>query len=103
VLAAAAWTVVIYPNVSALPLPSIMVNAYQGILPTYLYPFQFAVNTEAPSAMPPLLAPMPAILFGALALTCLVVAYSAWVWRLALAERDAGEADPGDGLARGAA
>jgi len=101
VLAAAAWTIVIYPNISALPLPSIVVNAYQGILPTYLYPFQFAVNTDPAGALPPLLAPLPAILFGALALTAIIVAYSAWVWRLALAERDAADIDPGDGLAPG--
>ncbi len=37
---------VLYPNISALPLPSIVVNAYQGLLPTYLYPFQFPVNTD---------------------------------------------------------
>ena len=35
-IAAAAWTVILYPNIAALPLPSAVVNAYQGILPTYL-------------------------------------------------------------------
>jgi hypothetical protein len=103
VLAAAAWTIVIYPNISALPLPSVVVNAYQGILPTYLYPFQFAVNTDAAGALPPMLAPLPAILFGALTLTAFLVAYSAWVWRLALAERDAEDRGPDDTLARGVA
>ena len=39
------WFVVLYPNISALPLPSQIVNAYQGILPTYLYAFQFPVST----------------------------------------------------------
>ena len=37
VAAAAAWFVVLYPNISALPMPSTVVNAYQGLLPTYLY------------------------------------------------------------------
>ena len=46
VLACVAWFVVWYPNLSGLPLPSSIVNAYQGLLPTYLYPFQFPVNTD---------------------------------------------------------
>ncbi|MER3418907.1 MAG: hypothetical protein C4343_07450, partial [Chloroflexota bacterium] len=78
--------VVIYPNVTGLPLPAAVHNAYQGVLPTYLYAFQFPVNTDQPVAPPPLLAPEPAILAAALGLTCLVVGYSAWVWRAALAE-----------------
>ena len=44
VTAAIGWFVVLYPNISALPLPSALVNAYQGILPTYLYAFQFPVS-----------------------------------------------------------
>ncbi len=84
-VATAAWFVVWYPNLSALPLPSTVVNAYQGFLPTYLYAFQFPVNTAArPPA--PLLSPILLALTLAIAVTCLVVAYSASVWRLALAE-----------------
>jgi 4-amino-4-deoxy-L-arabinose transferase-like glycosyltransferase len=97
VLAAAAWTAVLYPNIAAVPLPSTVVNAYQGILPTYLYPFQFAVNTDPVAQAPPLLSAESVILLVALGLTCLIVAYSAWVWRLSLAERDAGPLEPGDG------
>ncbi len=37
--AAVGWFVVFYPNIAALPLPSTIVNAYQGLLPTYLYAF----------------------------------------------------------------
>ena len=84
-VAALAWFVIWYPNTSALPLPSTVVNAYQGFLPTYLYAFQFPVNT-APRPATPLLSPVPLALTLALGLTCLVVAYSASVWRLALAE-----------------
>ena len=39
------WFAILYPNISALPLPSAVVAAYQGILPTYLYAFQFPVST----------------------------------------------------------
>ncbi len=72
----------IYPNISALPLPSTVVNAYQGLLPTYLYPFQFPVNTDPAAPGPKLFALEPALLLIALTITCLVVGYAAWVWRI---------------------
>ncbi len=99
-LAAVGWFVIWYPNLSALPLPSTIVNAYQGLLPTYLYPFQFPVNTDPAGAAPRLLALEPAILLVALTVTACVLAYSAWVWRIALAER---AADDGAGSAGGLA
>ncbi len=101
VLAAAAWTLILYPNIAALPLPTVVYNAYQGILPTYLYPFQFADNIEPPFQTS-LSDPMVVVLLIALAVTCAIVAYSAWVWRLSIAERDAAGSDPGqgDGVAR---
>ena len=96
--AAVAWFVIWYPNLAALPLPSTVVNAYQGFLPTYLYAFQFPVNTAArPPA--PLLSPIPLALTVAIAATCLVVAYSASVWRLALAESRASAASGRGGSA----
>jgi hypothetical protein len=104
-VAAVAWFAILYPNIAALPLPAPIVNAYQGILPTYLYAFQFPVSTIDRTAQTPLLTPTLAILVAALIMTCLVVAYSASVWRLVLAESSsAGESpDPADdagGLAR---
>ena len=78
---------ILYPNISALPLPSAVVAAYQGILPTYLYAFQFPVSTVTRNTDTPLFTPMLAILLLALTVTCLVVAYSAWAWRLTLADR----------------
>jgi hypothetical protein len=111
-VAVVGWFVVLYPNISALPLPSAVVAAYQGILPTYLYSFQFPVSTVTRATNTPLLTPMLAILLVAVTVTCLVVAYSAWVWRLTLAEKRAaasagtsgatGTSDSGDagGLAR---
>jgi 4-amino-4-deoxy-L-arabinose transferase-like glycosyltransferase len=79
---------VFYPNIAALPLPSTIVNAYQGALPTYVYPFQFPVsivdrNVKGPS----LFGPEPALLLVGLAFLCVILAYSAMSWRLALAER----------------
>jgi hypothetical protein len=91
-VAATVWTIILYPNIAALPLPTTVYNAYQGILPTYLYPFQFAVDTEPAVSPPAILAAQPAILFGAILLTALLVTYSVWVWRLTLAERAAARA-----------
>ena len=37
-----------YPNLSGLPLPNGLATAFQGLLPTWTYDFQFAVNRELP-------------------------------------------------------
>jgi hypothetical protein len=104
VVAAVGWFAVLYPNIAALPLPAAIVNAYQGILPTYLYAFQFPVSTVDRGTETPLFTPTLGLLVGALAVTCLVVAYSAWAWRVALAESSgsgsSSAADDADGLAR---
>jgi hypothetical protein len=84
---------ILYPNISALPLPSTVVNAYQGLLPTYLYPFQFPVNTDPAAPGLKLFALEPALLLVALTITCLVVGYAAWVWRIG--PIDTGRADDG--------
>jgi hypothetical protein len=79
---------VFYPNIAALPLPSTIVNAYQGFLPTYVYPFQFPVSTVARNVKgPTLLGPEPALLLVGLIFLCVILAFSAYSWRLALAER----------------
>jgi hypothetical protein len=100
-VAVVGWFAILYPNISALPLPSAVVAAYQGILPTYLYAFQFPVSKVTRNLDTPLFTPMLAILTVALIVTCLVVAYSTWVWRLALADKKAAAAasDDADGLA----
>ncbi len=102
VVAAVGWFVILYPNISALPLPNAVVAAYQGILPTYLYAFQFPVSTVTRNTNTPIFTPMLGLLLVALIVTCLVVAYSAWVWRLTLAEAKAAAAssDDAEGLAR---
>jgi len=38
-----------YPNWSALPLPTGIHNWYQGVLPTWTWPFQFGVTLESPA------------------------------------------------------
>ena len=102
---------VFYPNIAALPLPSAIVNAYQGLLPTYVYPFQFPVSIVDRSVKgPSLFGSEPALLLIGLAFLCVILAYSAYSWRLALAERrmydsgldeDGGEPASGPAFASG--
>jgi 4-amino-4-deoxy-L-arabinose transferase-like glycosyltransferase len=93
VLAAAIVFVAFYPNWSALPLPNGIFNWYQGLLPSWLYPFQFAVNTDPPFSVS-FASPWPLLLLAAVLVSAVIVAYSAWVWRIAIAERLADEAEP---------
>ncbi|HET7701869.1 MAG TPA: hypothetical protein VFK35_00600, partial [Candidatus Limnocylindrales bacterium] len=81
------WFVIVYPNFSALPLPTAIANVYQGVLPTYLYAFQFPVNNVAASVAVQILGPIPLLLGAAMMFLALVVGYAAWAWRLTLAER----------------
>ena len=99
VTAVVAWFLVFYPNISALPLPGVVANAYQGILPTWVYAFQFPKLRESVVKDVKLLDTIPVVLAVALILLCIVLAYSAWVWRIALAEREADAADAADAAA----
>ncbi len=101
VAAAAIWFVVLYPNISALPLPATLVNAYQGLLPTYLYAFQFSVNTIDRNGSISFQDPRFLVLVVFLMAASVVVAYSAWVWRQALADEPADE--PTHGVSGGPA
>jgi hypothetical protein len=48
VAAAYLFLIVWYPNLSGLPVPNGLASAFQGLLPTWTYDFQFAVNRELP-------------------------------------------------------
>jgi hypothetical protein len=43
------WLLLWYPNISGLPLPSDFAHLYQGLLPTWNWDFQFAVNIDPAS------------------------------------------------------
>ena len=64
IVAIVGWFVIVYPNISALPLPTAIANVYQGVLPTYLYAFQFPVNNVAANVAIHLLGPVPLLLGG---------------------------------------
>ena len=98
VLAALLWFVVWYPNLTGLAVPTAFVNAYQGVLPTYLWPFQFPVNTDPAGALPKLLTGEFLVLVSALVVTSISVALSAASWRIAtaaVAVADPAEMTPG--------
>ena len=42
---------VLYPNLSALPLPNKIINVYEALLPTWFYGFQFSVNLQVASSV----------------------------------------------------
>jgi hypothetical protein len=48
VIAAGLWLLIWYPNLTGLPMPTGLSNIYQGLLPTWNYAFQFAVNLDPP-------------------------------------------------------
>jgi hypothetical protein len=48
VAAAGLFLIIWYPNLSGLPLPNGLATAFQGLLPTWTYDFQFAVDRELP-------------------------------------------------------
>ena len=87
------WFIVVYPNFSALPLPTAIANVYQGVLPSYLYAFQFPVNNVAATVPVQLFGMVPLLLAASMVFLSLVVGYAAWVWRLTLAERLADRRD----------
>jgi 4-amino-4-deoxy-L-arabinose transferase-like glycosyltransferase len=81
------WFVLWYPNIAAVPLPNSLTNVYQGLLPTYIYSFQFWVNTTPRGAAPSLFGPVPAVMLVLIAVIAGFVGYIAWTWRIAAAER----------------
>ena len=51
-VAIAAVALLWYPNWSALPLPTAVYNWYQGLLPTWIWAFQFGVTLTKPVSVP---------------------------------------------------
>ncbi len=88
IVAAAIWFVVWYPNIAALPLPASFADMYQGLLPTWIFDFQFTVNMT-PAAHPKLVSTATVALIGALLVGSAAVMYAARSWHLELAVRRA--------------
>ncbi|MBA3958880.1 MAG: phospholipid carrier-dependent glycosyltransferase, partial [Chloroflexi bacterium] len=69
-----------YPNISGLPLPNAIAQAYLGLLPTWNYDFQFAVNLD-PAATGELYGLGTLLIAGATATLSLAVMVAARLWR----------------------
>jgi len=86
--AAVLWLLLWYPNISGLPLPSDFASMYQGLLPTWNYDFQFAVNTDPASDSG--LVGKDTLAVGAVTLL-FVIAVAGAAWRWGRSGTDAGE------------
>jgi hypothetical protein len=73
--------IALYPNLSALPMPSTIVSVYQGMLPTWLYGFEFSVNQQVSKSVS--LSSLDGIALAAATLAVAgMAAYLAWRQRV---------------------
>jgi hypothetical protein len=77
--AAVVWFLLWYPNLAALPMPSSIASLYQGLLPTWNWDFQFAVNTD-PAVEGPLIDAGSLVIGGTAILVVVGVALAARWW-----------------------
>jgi hypothetical protein len=78
--------VVLYPNLSALPMPNNIVSAYNGFIPTWLYGFQFAVDQQQGVPVK-LISTETVTLSIAVLATVMLVGYAVWVRRVVIGYR----------------
>jgi hypothetical protein len=95
--AAILWFLLWYPNLAALPLPSAIASLYQGLLPTWNWDFQFAVNTD-PAVEGGLLDAGTLVIGGTAILIVIGVALAARWWGRTDAEE---RPSPGPRVAQG--
>jgi hypothetical protein len=88
--------IALYPNLSALPMPSTIVSVYQGMLPTWLYGFEFSVNQQVSKSVS--LSSLDGIALAAATLAVAgMAAYLAWRQRVGYGpEPDTSPEPPGD-------
>jgi hypothetical protein len=71
----------LYPDLSALPMPNLLLNVYDAILPTWFYGFQFADNLQASSTVSLIGGAAIVVSISAL-FVALLAGYAAWVQRV---------------------
>jgi len=79
IAAALLWLLIWYPNLSGLPLPGDLAHLYQGLLPTWNWDFQFAVNTD-PATDSGILDQGTLVVALVTVVFVTAVAYAAWRW-----------------------
>jgi dolichyl-phosphate-mannose--protein O-mannosyl transferase/Gpi18-like mannosyltransferase len=77
--AVAIWFVAFYPNIASLPVPTPLSQIHLGLLPTWNWGFQFAVNTDEPNRGAIDWASVGLLATAVLGL-CLAAAYAARNW-----------------------
>jgi hypothetical protein len=89
---------VLYPNLSALPMPANIIGVYNGLLPSWFYGFEFAVNLQ-PGLSVKIVSSSTIMLSLVVLLVAGVAAWAAWERRAVIGYRRAkllaGEADGG--------
>ena len=78
--AAFVWFVLFYPNIASLPVPTPLSQIHLGLLPTWNWGFQFAVNMDEPNRAPLDFAAI-SLLGAATVALCVAVIYAARSWR----------------------
>jgi hypothetical protein len=79
---------VLYPNLSALPLPNKIVSAYNALLPTWFYGFQFSVNLQQAASVQ-VIGAWSIMLIMLTLLGAGFVAWAAWERRIVIGYRRA--------------
>ncbi len=78
--------VVLYPNLSALPMPNTIISVYNALLPTWFYGFQFSVNLQE-SAPVKLIGTWSILLTMFTLLVAGLAAWAAWEHRVVVGYR----------------
>jgi hypothetical protein len=100
VLGACAFVVVtflaLYPNLSAMPMPANIISVYNGLLPTWFYGFEFAVNLQPAQHHSPISWSSISVALVAL-LVAGFFAWAAWERRIVVGLRRSGRLGSGKG------
>ena len=76
------WFVAFYPNIASLPVPTTLSQIHLGLLPTWNWGFQFAVNLD-PAVTSPISWSSVGLLAAAVTGLCVAAVYAARSWNAA--------------------
>ena len=81
--------VALYPNLSAMPMPTEITGIYNSLLPTWLYGFQFSVNLQESNPNVSLISPATMTMAALALLIAAIGGWAAWEHRLVVGYRKA--------------
>jgi hypothetical protein len=76
------WFIAFYPNIASLPVPTVLSQIHLGLLPTWNWGFQFAVNLD-PANTSPISWPSVGLLAVAVTGLCIAAVYATRSWNAA--------------------